>query len=252
MNAISCTDLSFGYGKVRVINDVSFEVQKGESIGIIGPNGGGKSTLLKLILGLESPETGTLDVLGQPAGKDRRKIGYVPQAMRFDPLYPVSVLEIVLMGRLDRLGVGAYSKECRLVAEEALETVRLSDFKNRTFSELSGGERQRVMIARALACEPELLLMDEPTATIDLSAEEQFIEALASLRKDMTLVLVTHDLELVSELSDSVLCVNQHAHRHALPLSGETIREIYSGRRRVEHDRKTRHQQGDHSVCAHD
>jgi len=252
MNAISCTDLSFGYGKVRVINDVSFEVQKGESIGIIGPNGGGKSTLLKLILGLESPETGTLDVLGQPAGKDRRKIGYVPQAMRFDPLYPVSVLEIVLMGRLDRLGVGAYSKECRLVAEEALETVRLSDFKNRTFSELSGGERQRVMIARALACEPELLLMDEPTANIDLSAEEQFIEALASLRKDMTLVLVTHDLELVSELSDSVLCVNQHAHRHALPLSGETIREIYSGRRRIEHDRKTRHQQGDHSVCAHD
>ncbi len=252
MNAISCTDLSFGYGKVRVINDVSFEVQKGESIGIIGPNGGGKSTLLKLILGLEFPETGTLDVLGQPAGKDRRKIGYVPQAMRFDPLYPVSVLEIVLMGRLDRLGVGSYSKECRLVAEEALETVRLGDFKNRTFSELSGGERQRVMIARALACEPELLLMDEPTANIDLSAEEQFIEALASLRKDMTLVLVTHDLELVSELSDSVLCVNQHAHRHSLPLSGETIREIYSGRRRVEHDRKTRHQQGDHSVCAHD
>ena len=252
MNAISCTDVSFGYGKVRVINDVSFEVQKGESIGVIGPNGGGKSTLLKLILGLESPETGTLDVLGQPAGKDRRKIGYVPQAMRFDPLYPVSVLEIVLMGRLDRLGVGAYSKECRLVAEEALETVRLSDFKNRTFSELSGGERQRVMIARALACEPELLLMDEPTANIDLSAEEQFIEALASLRKDMTLVLVTHDLELVSELSDSVLCVNQHAHRHSLPLSGETIREIYSGRRRVELDRKTRHQQGDHSVCAHD
>ena len=252
MNAISCTDLSFGYGKVRVINDVSFEVQKGESIGIIGPNGGGKSTLLKLILGLESPETGTLDVLGKPAGKDRRKIGYVPQAMRFDPLYPVSVLEIVLMGRLDRLGVGSYSKECRLVAEEALETVRLGDFKNRTFSELSGGERQRVMIARALACEPELLLMDEPTANIDLSAEEQFIEALASLRKDMTLVLVTHDLELVSELSDSVLCVNQHAHRHSLPLSGEIIREIYSGRRRVEHDRKTRHQQGDHSVCAHD
>ena len=250
MNAITCADLSFSYGKVRVIDDVSFEVQKGESIGVIGPNGGGKSTLLKLILGLESPETGSLDVMGHPAGKGRRKIGYVPQAMRFDPLYPVSVLEIVLMGRLDRLGVGAYSKECRLVAEKSLEAVHLSDFKNRTFSELSGGERQRVMIARALACEPELLLMDEPTANIDLS--EQFIEALAGLRKNMTLVLVTHDLELVSELSDSVLCVNRHAHRHSLPLSGETIREIYSGRRRIEHDRKTRHQQGDHSVCDHD
>lgn len=252
MDAISCTDLSFGYGKVRVIDNVSFKIQKGESLGVIGPNGGGKSTLLKLILGLENPQTGGLDVLGQPAGKNRRKIGYVPQAMRFDPLYPISVLEIVLMGRLDRLGVGAYSKQCRQVAEEALETVHLGDYKKRTFSELSGGERQRVMIARALACEPELLLMDEPTANIDLSAEEQFIEALAGLREKMTLILVTHDLDLVTELSDSVLCVNQHVHRHSLPLSGETIREIYSGRRRIEHHRKTRHHQGDHSDCSHD
>ena len=126
------------------------------------------------------------------------------------------------------------------------------DYKKRTFSELSGGEKQRVMIARALACEPELLLMDEPTANIDLSAEEQFIEALAGLREKMTLILVTHDLDLVTELSDSVLCVNQHVHRHSLPLSGETIREIYSGRRRMEHHRKTRHHQGDHSDCSHD
>ncbi|MEC7223395.1 MAG: ABC transporter ATP-binding protein, partial [Verrucomicrobiota bacterium] len=236
----------------KVIDDVSFDVRDGESIGVIGPNGGGKSTLLKLILGLESPESGTLEVLGEVAGKGRQKIGYVPQAMRFDPLYPISVIEIVLMGRMDRLKFGAYSKVCRSVAENALETVHLGVFKNRMFSELSGGESQRVMIARALATEPELLLMDEPTANIDLSAEEQFVDALASLRKDMTLVLVTHDLELVSELTDSVLCVNQHVHRHSIPLSGETIREIYSSRRRIEHDRKTRHQQGDHSVCDHD
>ena len=252
MNAIKCTNLSFRYGKVKVIDDVSFDVRDGESIGVIGPNGGGKSTLLKLILGLESPERGVLEVLGEVAGKSRQKIGYVPQAMRFDPLYPISVIEIVLMGRMDRLKLGAYSKECRAVAENALETVHLGGFKNRMFSELSGGERQRVMIARALATEPELLLMDEPTANIDLSAEEQFVEALAGLRKDMPLVLVTHDLELVSELTDSVLCVNQHVHRHSIPLSGETIREIYSSRRRIEHDRKTRHQQGDHSVCNHD
>ncbi|MCP4849795.1 MAG: ABC transporter ATP-binding protein [Verrucomicrobiaceae bacterium] len=252
MNAVSCTRLSFRYGKAKVIDDVSFEVLEGESVAVIGPNGGGKSTLLKLMLGLEVPESGKLNVLGNPAGRSRRKIGYVPQAMRFDPLYPVSVIEIVLMGRLDRLGVGAFSKECRSVAEQALETVHLGDFRNRPFSSLSGGERQRVMIARALACEPELLLLDEPTANIDLSAEEKFIEALVALRQKMTLILVTHDLELVSELSDSVLCVNKHVHRHSLPLSGETIREIYSGRRRIEHDRKTRHQQGDHSVCGHD
>ncbi len=252
MNAIKCTNLSFRYGKVKVIDDVSFDVRDGESIGVIGPNGGGNSTLLKLILGLESPESGVLEVLGEVAGKSRQKIGYVPQAMRFDPLYPISVIEIVLMGRMDRLKLGAYSKECRAVAENALETVHSGGVKNRMFSELSGGERQRVMIARALATEPELLLMDEPTANIDLSAEEQFVEALAGLKKDMTLVLVTHDLELVSELTDSVLCVNQHVHRHSIPLSGETIREIYSSRRRIEHDRKTRHQQGDHSVCNHD
>jgi len=252
MKVLSCTELSFRYGKVKVIDNVSFEVLKGESISVIGPNGGGKSTLLKLLLGLETPESGTLNVLGETAGRSRRRIGYVPQVMHFDPAYPVSVLEIVLMGRLDRLVVGTYSKKCRSVAEQALESVHLADFKNRPFSALSGGERQRVMIARALACEPELLLLDEPTANIDLSAEEQFIGALAALRKDMTLILVTHDLELVSELSDSVLCVNQHVHRHSLPLSGETIREIYSGRRRIEHDRKTRHHQGDHSACDHD
>ena len=252
MNAITCTNLSFSYGKVKVIDDVSFNVRDGESVGVIGPNGGGKSTLLKLFLGLESPMSGELKVLGEVAGKSRRRIGYVPQAMRFDPLYPISVIEIVLMGRLDRLGFGAYSKECRAAAENALEKVHLEDFKNRAFSELSGGERQRVMIARALATEPDLLLMDEPTANIDLSAEEHFIEALAGLRKDMSIVLVSHDLELVSELTDSALCVNQHVHRHSLPLGGETIREIYSGRRRLEHDRKTRHQQGDHSVCDHD
>ena len=223
MNAITCTNLSFSYGKVKVIDDVSFNVRDGESVGVIGPNGGGKSTLLKLFLGLESPMSGELKVLGEVAGKSRRRIGYVPQAMRFDPLYPISVIEIVLMGRLDRLGFGAYSKECRAVAENALEKVHLEDF-----------------------------LMDEPTANIDLSAEEHFIEALASLRKDMSLVLVSHDLELVSELTYSALCVNQHVHRHSLPLGGETIREIYSGRRRIEHDRKTRHQQGDHSVCDHD
>tara|TARA_R110002096_G_scaffold4493_16_gene20922 strand:+ start:23665 stop:24423 length:759 start_codon:yes stop_codon:yes gene_type:complete len=252
MNVVSCSNLSFGYGKARVLDNVSFEVAEGESLAIIGPNGGGKSTLLKLLLGLETPESGTLEVLGNPAGRSRRKLGYVPQAMRYDPHYPISTLDIVLMGRLDRLGVGLFSKKCRAVAEEALSSVHLGGFEKRPFSSLSGGERQRVMIARALACEPEMLLLDEPTANIDLSVEEQFIETLAALRQSMTILLVTHDLELVSELGDSVLCVNRRIHRHALPLSGDTIREIYSGSRRVEHDRQTRHRHGDHSACAHD
>ncbi|MEM7010400.1 MAG: ABC transporter ATP-binding protein [Verrucomicrobiota bacterium] len=252
MNVVSCANLSFRYGKSAVLDNVSFEVAEGESLAVIGPNGGGKSTLLKLMLGLETPESGTLQVFGKPAGRNRRMIGYVPQAMRFDPLFPISALDIVLMGRLDRLGVLSFSRECRAAAENALEAVNLGGFEKRPFSALSGGERQRVMIARALACDPQLLLLDEPTANIDLSIEEQFVETLAALRQRMTIMLVTHDLELVSELGDAALCVNRSIHRHPLPLSGDTIREIYSGSRRVEHDRHARHDQGDHSACRHD
>ncbi|MEM9015878.1 MAG: ABC transporter ATP-binding protein [Verrucomicrobiota bacterium] len=244
--------LSFRYGKPLVLEDVSFAVQEGESLCVIGPNGGGKSTLLKLALGLLSATSGTLRILGKAPEQARREIGYVPQAMHFDPQFPITAIDIVLMGRLDRLRVGRFSKACREAALAALEEVGLVEYANRPFSAMSGGERQRVMIARALACEPQLLLLDEPTANIDLSVEAQLIETLLKLREKMTILLVTHDLELVSSIGDSVLCVNHRVHRHSLPLSGETIREIYSGRKRIEHDRNTRHSQGDHSACEHD
>ncbi|MEO0416100.1 MAG: ABC transporter ATP-binding protein [Verrucomicrobiota bacterium] len=252
MAIITCTDLCFRYSKSRVLDDVTFSVDDGESLAIIGPNGGGKSTLLKILLGLENPESGQVEVFGKSPGQGRKSIGYVPQAMRFDPLYPITAIDIVLMGRLDRLGVGRFSKRCRQAALDSLAAVNLEGFEKRPFSALSGGERQRVMIARALATEPKLLLLDEPPANIDLSIEEQFMETLADLKKQMTVLLVTHDLELVSELGDSVLCVNRRVHRHSLPLGGDIIRAIYSGSRRIEHDRETRHSQGDHSSCSHD
>ena len=249
---IECRDLSFRYGKPLVLEEVSFSVAHGESLSIIGPNGGGKSTLLKLILGLLEPQSGTLRIFGKSPHKSRPRIGYVPQAMKFDSLFPITALDIALMGRLDRLGVGPYSKRCRERALAALEKVTMADLANCPFSDLSGGQRQRIMIARALACEPDLLLLDEPTANIDLSVEEQFFEVLKKIRGEMTILLVTHDLEVVSEIGDSVLCVNRRIHRHTLPLEGEVIREIYSGARRLEHDRRTRHDQGDHSACQHD
>ncbi|NRB74437.1 MAG: ABC transporter ATP-binding protein [Verrucomicrobiales bacterium] len=244
--------LSFRYQKSLVLEDVSFRIHEGESLCVIGPNGGGKSTLLKLMLGLLEPSQGSLTILGKSPAKARCDIGYVPQALRFDPLYPVSALDIVLMGRLDRLGVGRYSKACREVALKALEEVALADSSSRPFSDLSGGQRQRVLIARALACEPKLLLLDEPTANIDLSVEAQLLETLTRLREKMTILLVTHDLDLVSAVGNSVLCVNHRIHRHSLPLSGEVVKEIYSGVHRVEHDLRTRHSQGDHSACQHD
>lgn len=249
---VQCDDLCFRYGKPWVLEEVSFEVTEGESLCVIGPNGGGKSTLLKLLLGLLDPGRGSLRIFGESCEKARSRIGYVPQSMQFDRMFPISALDIVLMGRLDRLRVGRFSKECRSVAMDSLDEVGLADIAHRPFSDLSGGQRQRVMIARALACEPELLLLDEPTANVDLSVEEQFLETLVELRKKMTILVVTHDLDIVSLIGDSVLCVNHRVHRHSLPLSGDTIKEIYSGRRRLEHDRRTRHVQGDHSACQHD
>jgi len=245
-------DLSFRYQKPLVLEDVTFQIQEGESLCVIGPNGGGKSTLLKLMLGLLEPTGGELCILGKPPVKARCEVGYVPQALRFDPLYPVSALDIVLMGCLDQLGIGRYSKACREVAMNALDEVALADLSKRSFSDLSGGQRQRVLIARALASEPRLLLLDEPTANIDLSVEAQLLETLSLLREKMTILLVTHDLDLVSAVGDSVLCVNHRIHRHSLPLSGEMVKEIYSGVHRVEHDLRTRHSQRDHSNCPHD
>lgn len=246
-----CCGLSFRYGKERVLEEVDFVLHERESLCVIGPNGGGKSTLLKLFLGLLEPLEGTIRIFGKPAVEARPEIGYVPQAMQFDRLFPISVLEVVLMGRLDRVGVGRFSARCREAARAALGEVGLADLASRPFSDLSGGQRQRVLIARALACEPKMLLLDEPTANVDLAVEEQLLDSLERLRESMTILLVTHDLDLVSRIGDSVLCVNRRVHRHSLPLSGDTIREIYSGVRRVEHDRRTRHKQGDHSACDH-
>lgn len=249
---VECRDLCFGYGKSLVLEEVNFAIHRGDSLCVIGPNGGGKSTLVKLILGLIEPVRGSLKILGQSPRKAQRAMGYVPQAMRFDAQFPISALDIVLMGRLDRLIAGPFSRKCRDAAFAALAEVEMADLAHRPFSDLSGGERQRVMIARALACEPEILLLDEPTANIDLSIEAQLIETLVRLRHKMTIIMVTHDLDLVSSIGDSVLCVNHRVHRHSLPISGETIKEIYSSRRRIEHDRRSRHIEGDHSACNHD
>lgn len=249
---VNCENLTFRYAKPVVLEDVNFQVSKGESLCIIGPNGGGKSTLLKLLLGLLEPTQGRLEIFGQAAKAAQPRLGYVPQSMQFDPLFPITAIDIALMGRINHLGFGRYKKECKAVAMDCLQEVGMADLARRPFSDLSGGQRQRVLIARALACQPDLLLLDEPTANIDLSIEQRFIETLQSLRQKMTILMVTHDLDLVSDIGDSTLCVNRRVHSHPLPLSGDIIREIYSGKRRLEHDRKTRHEQDDHSSCDHD
>ncbi len=251
--AISFDQVSFRYGSTPVLEDVSFDVEPGASTCVIGPNGGGKTTLLRLALGLLEPQRGRISIFGESPEAGCRRIGYVPQAMRFDPLFPVDALDIVLMGRLDHVRFGFYSRDCREAARAALAEVGLERQAATPFANLSGGQRQRVLIARALATGADLLLLDEPTANVDLTVEAQFLDSLDRLRERISILLVTHDIDLISRLGDSVLCVNHRVHRHAVSdLHGNLLREIFSGEHRLEHDRKSRHREGDHSACDHD
>ena len=214
-NIIEISDLNFGYDSSALnLEKVSFSVARGCSGCIVGPNGGGKSTLLKLLLGLLVPTSGSIRIFGKAPVDARTRIGYMPQYHKLDAAFPVSVLEVALMGRMCRSFWGRYSQNDRKAAMEALDEMGIADLANRSFSALSGGQRQRVLIARALAGEPELLLLDEPTANIDPGAEEQFHGALECLRKRMTVLTVSHDLGFVSRGIDLVICVNHFVSLH--------------------------------------
>tara|TARA_R110002096_G_scaffold215310_15_gene403181 strand:- start:135 stop:875 length:741 start_codon:yes stop_codon:yes gene_type:complete len=236
-SALSFNNVNFRYAENYVLRDVSFGVEEGVCSCVIGPNGGGKTTLLKLALGILKPETGDIRIFDHRPHIGCKLIGYVPQHMQFDPKFPVTALEVVLMGRLDRLPWwGRFCDEDRDAAMASLAEVGLKDRCDSPFAQMSGGQKQRVLIARALATEPRLLLLDEPTANIDLSVEEQFLETLRSLPEKMTILMVSHDLGLVERLTEAVLCVNRNVHHHKVSdLDGHTLREIYSGELRKEH-----------------
>lgn len=225
---IRITDLDFSYQDHPVLEAVNLEVQEGELGSIVGPNGGGKTTLLKLILGLLKPDRGKIKVFGENPEKARLKIGYMPQHAHLDPLFPVSVLNVVLMGQLGR--IGGYSCKALETARGALSEVGLSDYEKNSFHQLSGGQRQRVLIARALCTEPQLLLLDEPTANIDPQSEENLYETLVRLNRRMTILLVSHDLGFVSQVVKSVICVNRQVVIHPTSnINGSLIKEIYGG-----------------------
>jgi len=229
--------VTFRYRDRPVLEDVSLRVDEGDCVAVIGPNGGGKSTLLKLALGLLRPDQGQIRVFDHAPHAGCLLTGYVPQHVHFDPQFPITAEEIVLMGRLDRLPWwGRYSPVDRTAAVEALRRVGLSGLEGRSFAALSGGQRQRILIARALFSEPRILLLDEPTANIDLSVEETFLELLEEVRRHTTIIVVTHDLGLAERLTDQVVCVNRRVHRHRMAdLDGPTLRQIYSGDQRERH-----------------
>lgn len=228
-NAIEVKNVTFSYQPgLPVLENVSFSVAKNAAVCMVGPNGGGKSTLLNLLLGLLRPAQGEIKIFGSKPEQIRTRIGYMPQFSVFDKDFPVNVMDVVLMGRLGRNLFGRYSKVDKQAARDALEQVNMGGFQTRPFFALSGGQRQRVLIARALAGEPQIMLLDEPTANIDPMAQAQFYETLKILVKRMTLVVVSHDLGFVSDWLDNVVCVNRHVHVHPVSaITGEVIKDIY-------------------------
>lgn len=204
--------VSFAYGVEPVLVDVSLRVNRGEFLALLGPNGGGKTTLLKLMLGLLKPSRGRIQVLGVSPEKARKRIGYVPQYSKFNPGFPITVEEVTLLGLSRRqFSLGPrYSRSDQNLAHEALERVEVAHLASKPVMSLSGGQLQRVLIARALISEPELILFDEPTSSIDPHGTYCFYEMLSRIGLDLTIVLVSHDISVTAPIIDSVACVNQH------------------------------------------
>ena len=216
MNAIEVSNLCFGYEEREVLHNIDLRIPERDFAIVVGPNGGGKTTLLKLLLGLLRPRYGTVRIFGEEPAALRRSIGYVPQSLSFDRRFPVSVMDIVLMGRIERHFWGGYSRQDRLVAMEALEEVGLADTAGRHFAALSGGQRQRVLIAQALASQPKLLLLDEPGANLDTPGVHTIYQLLKRLNERLTVVMVSHNLSLVESFAQHVICVNHTADMHSI------------------------------------
>lgn len=206
MPAITVTDLSFFYESTPILKNTSFQIDSGEFIGIIGPNGGGKTTLLKLLMGFIKPAGGKIKIHGK---SHEKQMAYVPQTVRFDAQFPISVFEVVLSGRLAHLPWhGRYSQKDKQLADEALAQVGLSkELHSQAYGKLSGGQAQRVLIARALVSQPQILLLDEPTASVDANAESDIYHILSGLKGKMTILMVTHNLKTAINQVERVLCV---------------------------------------------
>lgn len=223
--AVHIDNLSVYYGQTPAITGVCLDVEDGEYLGIIGPNGGGKSTLLKAILGLVPPTSGTVQVFGNGSNTHRTVTGYVPQFAAMDKSFPITVIEVVLTGRL-KSGLSPFynfTPKDKKIAHELLDKVGIASLAGRRISELSGGEFQKMLIARALAVNPKLLLLDEPTASVDAVSRVQIYNLLGTLNKDMTIILVTHDLLAVSSQVRRLACLNGSLVYHGEPELTESI-----------------------------
>ncbi len=229
MLIVNINDLNFSFNEEPVLQDVNFSVRQRDFIAIIGPNGGGKTTLLKLILGLLKPDTGSILVDGQAPQKASACIGYVPQYVHMNSRFPITAMDVVLMGKLDpKKRWTRQSATNRREALAALDRIGMANYAHRRIGELSGGQRQRVFIARALVSQPKLLLLDEPTASIDTKGQGEFYNLLKALNQDLTILVVSHDLLVVSRFIKSVACVNKGLHYHdQAEITGDMLETMY-------------------------
>jgi len=227
---VSVANVSFAYDQLPVLENINLTIHRGDFLGIIGPNGGGKTTLVKLILGLLQPQQGAIKVLETLPQKARSRVAYVPQHAPEDREFPITVWEVALQGRLQSSTWGyRYAREDRQRAAEELQRVEMWEFRKRPIGALSGGQRQRVFLARALCRDPEILFLDEPTVGIDSRAQENIYDLLQKLNEHMTIVIITHDIGVISQHVRSVACVNRVliAHNEGL-ITAEMLEKTYN------------------------
>ena len=226
---VEIRDVTFAYNGGTVLEDVNLVIRQGDFIAMIGPNGGGKTTLLKLMLGLLKPDRGSIRVMGKPASQAAPNLGYVRQDVHIQSNFPITALDVVLMGKLDhKKRWGRRSEANRLEALSALKRLEMTDFAEKRIGALSGGQRQRVFIARALVTDPQLLLLDEPTASIDTKGQAEFFSMLKDLNEEIPILVVSHDLFAISRYVKSVACVNRQLHYHnQAEITGEMLETMY-------------------------
>lgn len=220
---IEVRDVTFGYGREVVLDHVDLDIHPRDFLAIIGPNGGGKTTLVKVILGLLRPWSGEVVRRVDPG-----RLGYVPQFSTFDKSFPLRVSDVVLMGRLGRRGLfRRYSREDREDVGRILDRLKLSGVARSHVAEISGGQLQRVLIARSLAADPEILFLDEPTASIDAESREVLQEILEDLNRTIPVVVVTHDVTSMSSMVRRIACINRRLFYHGEEIDQHVLEEVY-------------------------